>query len=58
MTWTNADSTQHTATAGDGSFDSGTLAQGETFSQTFETAGTFDYICKIHPNMKATITVG
>jgi plastocyanin len=58
VTWTNEDSTQHTATAGDGSFDSGALAQGDTFSHTFDTAGTYDYICKIHPNMKATITVG
>ena len=56
VTWTNEDSTQHTATAGDGSFDSGALAQGDTFSQTFDTAGTFDYVCKIHPNMPVTVT--
>lgn len=58
VTWTNEDSSQHTATAGDGSFDTGVLAQGDTFSHTFDTAGTFDYICTIHPNMKATLTVG
>jgi plastocyanin len=58
VTWTNQDSAGHTATAEDGSFDSGTLKQGDTFSHTFDTAGTFAYICKIHPNMTATITVG
>lgn len=58
VTWTNEDGTQHTVTAGDGSFDSGALAQGGTFSHTFDTAGTFDYFCGFHSNMKATITVG
>jgi plastocyanin len=58
VTWTNEDGTPHTATAGDGSFDSGVLAQGDTFSHTFDTAGTFDYLCTFHRNMTATITVG
>ena len=57
VTWTNSDSAAHTATADDGSFDSGTIAAGATFSQTFDSAGTFAYHCKIHPNMKATIEV-
>ncbi len=57
VTWTNADSTQHTVTADDGSFDSGPLDSGATFSQTFATAGTFTYHCNIHPNMTATVTV-
>ena len=57
VTWTNSDSTQHTVTADDGSFDSGVLAQGQTFSHTFDTAGTIAYHCTIHPNMQATVTV-
>lgn len=57
VTWTNQDSTQHTVTADDGSFDGGPLAQGQTFSHTFDTAGTFTYHCKIHPTMTATVTV-
>ena len=57
VTWTNADSATHTVTADDGSFDSSSLASGATFSQTFATAGTFAYHCKIHPNMKATVEV-
>lgn len=57
VTWTNADSTSHTATADDGSFDSKSIAAGATFSQTFDTAGTFAYHCSIHPNMTGTIEV-
>jgi plastocyanin len=57
VTWTNSDSTQHTATADDGSFDSGVLQQGATFSQTFTAAGTFTYHCAIHNSMTGTITV-
>lgn len=57
VTWTNNDGAPHTVTADDGSFDSGNLGQGDTFTFTFEEAGTFTYICKIHPSMTATITV-
>ena len=57
VTWTNNDSTGHTVTADDGSFKSGTLAPGATFSQTFTAAGTFAYHCSIHSSMKATVIV-
>lgn len=57
VTWTNQDSTSHTATADDGSFDSKPIAAGATFSQTFSTAGTFTYHCSIHSSMTGTITV-
>jgi plastocyanin len=57
ITWTNEDGTDHTVSAADGSFDSGDLGQGATFSQTFSAAGTFDYVCDIHPGMKASVTV-
>jgi plastocyanin len=57
VTWTNNDSASHTVTADDGSFTSGTLGNGGTFSQSFATAGTFAYHCAIHPSMTATITV-
>jgi plastocyanin len=56
VTWTNSDTTQHTATSS-GVFDSGVLAQGATFSFTFDTPGTFDYICSLHPNMTGQIVV-
>ena len=55
VTWTNNDTTAHTVTFDDG--DSGKLAPGATFDQTFTTAGTFDYHCTIHSQMKGTVTV-
>ena len=57
VTWTNQDSTAHTVTADDGSFDSKNVAAGASFSQTFATAGTFAYHCTIHPTMTATVVV-
>jgi plastocyanin len=57
VTWTNSDSADHTATADDGSFDSGSLANGESFSHTFSAAGTFPYSCTLHSGMTGTITV-
>jgi plastocyanin len=57
VTWTNQDDVQHSATASDGSFDTGLLSQGSSGSATFDTAGTFAYICTPHPNMKGTVVV-
>ena len=57
VTWTNTGAAPHTATASDGTFDSGQLAPGATFSHTFNAAGTFPYICQIHPQMTGTVTV-
>ncbi|MDO8673447.1 MAG: cupredoxin family copper-binding protein [Dehalococcoidia bacterium] len=55
--WTNKDSAAHTVTSGKGTFDSGNLAQGQSFTFKFTQAGTYDYVCKIHSGMTATITV-
>jgi plastocyanin len=57
VTWTNEHTLAHTATADDESFDSGSLGQGESFSRTFDTPGTFAYHCTIHPSMTATVIV-
>ena len=57
VTWTNNGPTTHSVTADDGSFDSGNLSQGKTFSHTFQTAGTFSYHCSPHPFMKANVVV-
>jgi plastocyanin len=57
VTWTNEDSATHTVTADDGSFTSGSLKQGQSFSFTFTQAGTYAYHCGVHASMKATITV-
>ena len=59
VTWANDDDgLAHTVSALDGSFDSGRLGSGATFSQTFETAGTYAYQCTLHPkSMQGTIVV-
>jgi plastocyanin len=57
VTWTNDGPSTHTVTADDGSFESGNLAQGKTYTRTFDTAGTYAYHCAIHPNMKAQVVV-
>ena len=56
VTWTNNDNTAHTVTEGNPSgntppngFDSGILAPGKTFTHTFDTAGTMQYYCTLHP---------
>jgi plastocyanin len=62
ITWKNDGAAPHTAEADNDGFDSGDLAVGATFSQTFDTAGTFAYFCKYHgaaggTGMAGTITV-
>jgi hypothetical protein len=57
VTWTNNGPSLHTATAKDGSFNTGTLKKGASASHTFTQAGTFPYICAIHPFMHGTIVV-
>lgn len=57
ITWTNQDSAPHTATANDGSFDTGNLDKGQSGSVTLSKAGTFAYICSVHPSMKGTVVV-
>jgi plastocyanin len=57
VTWQNEDTAPHTATADDGSFDTGTIDKGKTGSATFKEAGTFTYICEIHPTMHGTVEV-
>jgi plastocyanin/quercetin dioxygenase-like cupin family protein len=57
VTWTNDDSAPHTVTADDGSFDSGTLQPGDTFSFTFEAGAEVTYHCEIHPRMQGRVVV-
>jgi plastocyanin len=58
VTWTNNDSVGHDVT-GDNfkSGDSGGLQNGDTFAQTFDKKGTFDYVCTVHPGMEGSVTV-
>jgi plastocyanin len=55
--WQNMDSAPHTATADDGSFDTGPLEEGKLKSETFKEPGTYAYHCEIHPSMHGTVEV-
>lgn len=57
ITWTNKDAIGHSVTSDSGVFDSGILNSTETFSYTFNTAGTFAYHCKVHSSMTASVIV-
>jgi plastocyanin len=55
--WINRDAAAHTATAEDGSFDTGVLEEGKLKSETFKEPGTYLYVCSIHPQMHGTVEV-
>lgn len=58
VTWTHQDSgIPHTVTADSGAFNSGQLNSGQSFSQTFTSAGTVTYHCDIHPTMTGSVVV-
>jgi plastocyanin len=63
VTWTNDESVGHdvTKTAGPGpdfkSGSPGALAEGDTFTQKFNTPGTVKYVCTVHPGMEGTVVV-
>lgn len=58
VTWTNDDSTTHTSSSDtSGVFDSGGIPAGGKFSFTFQTKGTVNYHCSIHPGMIGSIVV-
>lgn len=58
VAWTNEDSAAHTVTSdGDGPLDSGDLPGGESYEAAFDAAGTYEYLCTIHPTMRGTVEV-
>lgn len=71
VTWSNEDPGAHTVTSGeveqgtsgvtqapDGRFDSGNIAEGESYEQSFDEPGTYSYFCALHPaTMRGVITV-
>jgi len=63
VTWENTDTAAHTSSSGtpadgpDGVFDSSLIISGGSFSHTFDTAGTYDYFCMVHPWMEGTVIV-
>jgi plastocyanin len=59
VTWTNKDGDAHTVTStgSGGPLNSPAMNTNDTFSFTFTTPGTFNYLCTIHPFMTAVVTV-
>jgi plastocyanin len=57
VTWTNLDGVAHTVTADDGSWGSGTLGHGATYSHVFTSPGSYTYHCAIHSFMTGTVMV-
>lgn len=57
VVWTNNDSAPHAIASDNGSFSSNPLSNGQTFTNTFTTPGTYTYHCSIHPSMQGTIIV-
>ncbi len=55
--WKNEDIFTHTVTANNGSFDSGPVAPGQSWTRTFKVPGIFGYHCRPHPNMTAQLSV-
>jgi len=54
--WINKDILAHTATARNGDWDV-TMPPKQTVTLVLKKAGTVDYYCRFHPNMKATLSV-
>ena len=62
VVWTNMDNKAHTTTSGvppdvSGVWDSPFLKQSQTFSYRFTEVGEFEYWCRVHPFMTATVKV-
>jgi plastocyanin len=54
--WINKDIFAHTATARNGDWDV-TIAPKKTVASVLKKAGTVEYYCRFHPNMKATLRI-
>ena len=57
VTWRNVDTAPHTVTDVNGSFDSGNIAPGQTWSYTFNKPGTYMYYCTYHLWMGGEVIV-
>jgi amicyanin len=61
ITWTNQDEVRHDVMSDDNSpqkgLESDLLGKGQSYSYTFNTAGTYTYHCSLHPYMKGTVEV-
>ena len=57
VVWVNKDIVPHTATAQDGGFDSKTIESNASWALRVRKVGKFDYVCTLHPTMKALLHV-
>jgi amicyanin len=57
VTWTNRDDIPHSIVENNGLFHSQAFDTDGSYSYTFNKAGTYDYICGLHPHMKGKIVV-
>jgi plastocyanin len=57
VTWTNDDGSPHGVKYGDGAPGNDYMLPGAAFTRRFDTAGTFDYACPIHPYMTGRVVV-
>ena len=55
--WTNMDADSHDVSSNTGLFKSATMGQGDTFSYTFTTAGSYGYRCIFHAVMTGVVNV-
>src|SRR3989337_3223574 len=63
VVWSNDDTAVHTVTSGSpadgpsGMFDSSLLIGGKSFEHTFDSSGSVDYFCMVHPWMTGSVQV-
>jgi plastocyanin len=57
VVWVNKDIVPHTATSEEGGFDSKTIESNASWTLRVRTAGKFDYVCTLHPTMRAVLQV-
>jgi plastocyanin len=57
VVWKNLDDEPHSVVGDTGRFRSGALDTGESFSYTFDAAGTYQFVCSLHPHMTGVVRV-
>jgi len=57
IVWVNKDPFPHTATSKDGTFNSQSIAAGQSWTYTASKKGSFAYTCTFHPTMRGRLRV-
>tara|TARA_Y100000034_G_scaffold5829_1_gene6463 strand:- start:10142 stop:10543 length:402 start_codon:yes stop_codon:yes gene_type:complete len=57
VTWTNMDDMKHLVSSSRPYIKSDVLEKDGVFSYTFDKAGSFDYICALHPGTRGNVVV-